>query len=74
GVLDYPLLTTQERGSVGWRTCVDPLGAQAMTRYEVSAADTANILDPMPRYVKIEPIPALRNGLSELVTCSFGLV
>lgn len=38
GVLDYPLLTTQERGSVGWRTCVDPLGAQAMTRYEAIAA------------------------------------
>eukprot|EP00439_Symbiodinium_sp_Y106_P005561 s7659_g1.t1 len=38
GVLDYPLLTTEERGSVGWRTCVDPQGAEAMTRYEAIAA------------------------------------
>lgn len=38
GSMDYPLLTTRERGYAGWRTCVDPMGQQALTRYEAVAA------------------------------------
>lgn len=38
GEMDYPLLTTRERGYSGWRTCVDPHGQHALTRYEAVAA------------------------------------
>ncbi|CAJ1425766.1 unnamed protein product [Effrenium voratum] len=38
GEMDYPLLTTRERGYAGWRTVVDPSGQQALTKYEAVAA------------------------------------
>ncbi|CAK9024230.1 unnamed protein product [Durusdinium trenchii] len=38
GEMNYPLLTMRERGYAGWRTCVDPRGQEALTRYEAVAA------------------------------------